>query len=413
MPVETVQLHDGRSVKLGRRKPTKRFKGLWLHDYLPKDPAPAPASVDWTPKAMAGLNRMYLNDTYGDCVMASAYHEIALWTGNESGVAIQATDQEVYNAYESVCGPGDNGCVITDVLDHTKSVGLIAGGNPYKIADYIAVDSTKKNLLQIAINDFGTVKFGINLPNAWTTAQVWDVTNTGIVGGHDVSAVGYNAIGVLIASWGAIYTITWAALASTRWVEEAYIPLSPDWTSKANLSPSGLNVATLQADLATLGAGGVPSITPTPPPVPVPPTPTPTPVPPVPTPTPTPTPTTLPPLLQVAAVTGAIFGFGYFTQMPEAQVIANAAGYLDSLQAQQKLAGALSSIRSKRAGAKKPDGTVDPCAWLAAIQPEITIIEELAPLIGSFFPAATEIASILGEINGFGQQLCGQTPAHR
>lgn len=294
----SVKLSNGKVVKLGRVRIKNRVEfnncvvtvyengkvnvSLRLAKYLKKGAGVPPLPIDWTPKAMDAIKRMYLNDTLGDCVIASAYHQLGVWSGNESGTPVQATDQEVGNSYTTICGPGDQGCVITDVLDYTQKNGLVAGGTTYKIDGYVSVDWTNWEEVLAALYLFGSIKLGINLPSDWTcTDCTWDVTNSGVVGGHDVPAFGATDSDVTIATWGGLVKITKAAFTSKQWIEEAYVPLSPDWYKQGNLAPNGVDVATLRADLQALGGGTVPPI-----PTPVPPAPPAPPVPPGPNPTP-------------------------------------------------------------------------------------------------------------------------------
>ncbi len=282
----------------GRIRPTKSCKALRFGSYFRELLAsPPPASVDYSPKAMAALSLIDDNDRWGDCVIACMYHAVGVWTGNESGTAVVGNDAEVLNEYHSICGPGDPGCEITAVLDYLKVHGLPFNGVIHKIEDYVSVDWTNRQEVMAAVYLFGALPIGINLPQAWTTAKVWDVTNTPIVGGHCVVIVGYNAQGVIIASWGQLFLITWAAFLSRNWVEEAYAPLSPDSYANGGVAFCGVDVTGLRADLATIRAGGVPSVGPTPPPVPVPTPPippNPPPVPPKPIPVPVPTPPPVP-----------------------------------------------------------------------------------------------------------------------
>lgn len=283
MSVATVRLGDGRTVKLGRLRPRARPQVLAFGRYF--DPAaatPPPAKVDYSPKAMAALRRMYLNDTYGDCVIAGKMHQLGLWSGNDSdsGGVILATDQEVARQYFAICGPGDNGCYIPHVLNVMKERGLVAGGKSYTIDGYVSVNWTNRLEVQVAIYLFGSLTLGINLPAAWARGgdgSTWDATNTQIIGGHDVCAVGYDERGVQIATWGGLRTITWRAFTSTRWLEECYAQLAPAWYGNDKLAPSGVDAAALANDLAKLGGGDIP---PLPGPNPVPPEPGPTPTPP-------------------------------------------------------------------------------------------------------------------------------------
>lgn len=284
-PSLEAAIPPAREVKLGRIRPdpllltARRMLVPKLADYidLAQVLKALPASVDWYTKAQQSIGRMYLNDTYGDCVIAGKYHAHGVWTAQDTASTAVGTDNEVYSTYQSWCGPGDNGCVIQDVLDRCKSTGIPMNGTKHKIDGYADCDNRNKDLTKAALYLFGCVSLGINLPSAWTSAAVWDVTSTSIVGGHDVTAVGYDDRGVYISSWGKIYLITWAAYQSTKWIEEAWVLLAPDWYNSDQLAPNGVDVATLKADLAKIGGGQIPPVDPTPTPPPTPPTPGPTP----------------------------------------------------------------------------------------------------------------------------------------
>ncbi len=277
------------TVCLGRVRPKAMPQALRLGAYLKRsglETTLPPLPVDWTSKAMAALSRMYLNDQLGTCTIADAFKSVGVWTGNESGAPVQGSDAEVLATYR-IWNPGnqDNGCVITNVLDYARDHGITIGGVAHKIDGYVAVDWTNWDEVLVALFLFGAIRLGINLPQAWTSAAVWDVTNSPIVGGHDVPCVAMLAADrIRIASWGRLYDITRAAFTSRRWLEEAWAVLSPDWYAKASVAPNLIALDDLRSDLAKLAQGTIPDIGPTPVPTP---TPTPTPVPtPVPSPTP-------------------------------------------------------------------------------------------------------------------------------
>ncbi len=206
--VPMCTLASGQKVRLGRIRPSLivQTDKYMLREYpdgshkltlkfghyydAAKDKVQPVLATDWRDKAMPSLKHMYLNDQLGCCVIASAYHQVGLWTGNDTPTCAVGTDAEVLATYR-IWNPGnqDNGCVITQVLDYQKSHGISLNGVIHKIDDYVSVDWTNKLLMQVAIEEFGTVKLGINLPQAWEQAPdggVWDVTNTPVVGGHDV-----------------------------------------------------------------------------------------------------------------------------------------------------------------------------------------------------------------------------------
>ncbi len=263
MAVATVKIHDGRVMHLGRRPPDPNKVVLRLRDYLriTRTTQNPPTTIDFLSKATAAVSQVYLNDQLGCCVISGKAHSVGIWTGNESGTPVIATDAEIRTAY-NFCGSGDNGCVITDVLDRMKANGLIFGGQVHTIAGYVAVDWTNPLELQSGIALFGAPTFGINLTQEWANdPATWGVvsgSDAQVVGGHDVPGGGYDVNGVTICTWGGTRKITWAAIGVKTWIEEAYCLLSPDWYAKNNLDPMGVDVVTLQADLAALGGGQVP-----------------------------------------------------------------------------------------------------------------------------------------------------------
>ena len=284
---------------LGRLRPRRQWRAGYVHfserhdgsmvavpcleSYYDQalDQAPPPITVDWSAKAIAAIQQVYGNDQQGDCVIASALHQVGLWTGNESGTPALSNTSEALSTYHKWCGAGDNGCDIAAVLDKTKTSGIPVNGTPHKIDGYVSVDNTNKNIVMVAIDLFGSLKLGIDLPQAWMDAAdggLWDVTTTRIIGGHDVPCIGYDADGVWIATWGGKRKITWSAFLSKKWITECYAVLGVDWYSKDNLAPNGIDVTALKADLAALGGGTVPPIPdPNPPPAPLPPLPPPPP----------------------------------------------------------------------------------------------------------------------------------------
>jgi len=273
-----------REVKLGRLPvdPATAARIPKMKDFWDRKLILPPPTTNWREKAAPVIARMYLNDQYGDCVIASNLHLLGVLSANDpdSGGIIQATDNEIYSMYQTICGRGDNGCNIEQTLQYGMNTGWTAGGKKYKIDGYASVDWTNKTLVQAVQAIGGASKIGINLPQAWTNSNVWDVTNSQIVGGHDVLPIDCTEQGVYVASWGRLYLITWPAFLATRWLEEYYFVKSQVWTNADKMAPNGFDDAKLTKALATFKAGGIPDYDPSPTPVP----PDPSPLPPSPTP---------------------------------------------------------------------------------------------------------------------------------
>jgi hypothetical protein len=280
----------GKKFRLGRNRPKAPVQCLRFKNYL--NPAgivtPPPDAVDYFTKAMSAIDRVYLNDQLGDCVFAGKMHQLGIWSANDEAPTVLATDDEVRSQYFKVCGPGDNGCNITDVLDYFQHNGLVANGQAHKIDGYVGVDSTNALEVKVASFLFGSLTIGMNLPGEWADNAepgfTWGRTNSRSVGGHDICTAGYDAKGVKVCTWGMVGTITWDAFGDTSIIDELYAELSPDWYGDDRLAPCGINADVLRGDLAMLGGGTIPPIDVTPPAPPVP-----VPVPPIPVPVPGPT----------------------------------------------------------------------------------------------------------------------------
>jgi hypothetical protein len=269
------------TVALGRKRhrvtpQALKMAAFWDPNRMTVAP---PSSINRRDKAALALARMYRNDVQGCCVISGKAHLLGLVSGNDqdSGGIILATDAEIDEQYVGICGPGDQGCYITEVLNVMKAKGFKAGGKYYKIDGYVSVDHTDKVKSQVSQIVFGANSIGINLPRDWTQKARWSLPTTAsgaqIVGGHDVTPIDYDEEGVYVSSWGRIYLMEWAAWMSKKYVDEYYAILAQSWYNNDQLAPNGFDVARLRAALATLGGGGIPDIDVTPPPPPPPPPP--------------------------------------------------------------------------------------------------------------------------------------------
>jgi hypothetical protein len=256
-------------MKLGKRAPRHDPRTLRLSRYLTPALTPPPIRAGYVEKVPTWP--MYLNDRLGDCVIAAAGHMIQDWT-TYAGKEVTITDKDVLIGYEHVGGyvPGDpstdNGCVILDALKYWRSTGF----GKHKIAAYMAVDFNNHQQVQQAIQLFGSVYIGLWLPlsaqsprSGFNTKPVWEVPHAGPVGdgspggwgGHAVPLIGYSADpkgapGTMVVTWGNLFDMTWNFL--DAYCDEMWVCLTADWFDNAGKSPTGLNLAQLQADLQAL-----------------------------------------------------------------------------------------------------------------------------------------------------------------
>ncbi len=244
------------SRRLGRIRSRLDTRTLNLWSYLHHDKLPAaPSARDWTHAAPAwGL---FQNSTVGDCTCAARAHLLQSEAAN-TGRQITITDADVIGAYSAVTGYNpadpstDNGAQMIDVLRYERNVG-IAG---HKIGAFVKVDHTKREQMDAAINLFGGIYAGVDLPVAAQAQTVWDVGTgpafqPGSWGGHAVAVLGYDAGHAVIITWGQVKIATAAWL--DTYASEAWASVDPLWIADCGQAPSGFDAQALARDLALLG----------------------------------------------------------------------------------------------------------------------------------------------------------------
>ena len=207
------------------------------------------------------------NNSLGDCTCAAFYHALQVWTYNAVGSMFTAPDADVIALYEQACGYNpanpatDQGGVEQGVLSYLVNTGAPIMTGRHKLAAFVEVDP--RNLVDIrqTIADCGLTYIGFNVPNYLTALEApgatWDlqVGNDSIIGGHAVAIAGYSIAGLRVISWGAYYTMTWAFW--QRWVDEAYALIDTDWLRATGVTPFGMTLAELEAQMEAIK--GVPS----------------------------------------------------------------------------------------------------------------------------------------------------------
>jgi len=256
--------------RLGKQPARYDKRSLRMAAYLTPELPPPPAACDWTPAVEAW--KMYANDRYGCCTCAAAGHMIDGWRENAGEDRHGLTDLAILDAYAAVTGfnpnaplypngqnPTDNGACALDVLKHWRNVGI--GG--HQIGAW--VDGRPANQVEVcqSIYLFGAAYVGMSLPDAIFQGDpmeaVWDVPMDGPnddwrpnpQNGHMISLHGYDAAGWLLAvTWGQVKRLTWRFLQA--YCDEFHAVLSEDILNVAMVSPTGLNIEQLNADLAAI-----------------------------------------------------------------------------------------------------------------------------------------------------------------
>jgi hypothetical protein len=187
-------------------------------------------------------------------------HSIQSWSA-AVGSEVTVPDSAILTGYEAVGGyvPGnpstDNGCVIADGLKYWKATGI--DGN--KIAAYTEIPQTNHTIIRQAIELFGSVSIGLQLPIAaqglgayWNMAGAKSLTGNwapGSWGGHCVAVIGYNNGSYICVSWGEIIRIS--VLFFESYVDEAWATIGLPFFSGVK-SASGLDLAQMEIDLAAI-----------------------------------------------------------------------------------------------------------------------------------------------------------------
>jgi len=204
--------------------------------------------VDW------GL---LLNDVEGDCTCATAGHMQMAWTAVTQGKPVIVPDSAIQQAYVDVAhydpatGANDNGAACLDVLEYWRTVGI--GGN--KIIAHAAIDPNQSIQVESACYYYGGVYIGVQLPASAVqqtdAGEAWTVPwFSPIVGGHAIPIVAYSPEYLWVVTWGKLQTMSWDFL--FRYCDEAYVALDSEWIAANDLSPTGLNLTALTADLDSL-----------------------------------------------------------------------------------------------------------------------------------------------------------------
>jgi hypothetical protein len=248
------------TLKLGRLASRHDPRTLKLARYLKADAMPAiPLSARWGNGIKDWL--MLGNDKAGDCVFVTAFHMLMEWR-KEHGIDLNPTDDEVLSLYSQLAGydparpSTDVGYNELDLLKYWQSTGI--AGRP--ISAFVSVDTAELQHMRAAIYLFGAVFAGVTLTqramDEFNARKTWNQTNpwfgAGVLGGHAVPIVGYDANGFWCVTWGRLQYLTnewWQ-----KYGDEAWAALSYDWSAKEFNAPNGFDLNKLLTDLDVVKA---------------------------------------------------------------------------------------------------------------------------------------------------------------
>jgi hypothetical protein len=189
------------------------------------------------------------NATYGDCTIAGVAHLIQIfnWLFGKSDPV--PSEKQIDATYFKLTGGQDTGLVEAFVLKTWQKVGLFGS----KIKLYAPIKVTDDEAIRKAIAFYGAAYLGIlcheSAQRQFAEHKPWTDEGEETEDGHCIAAIGFDEDGNLeCATWGGVAIITPGF--KKRYVTEAWVVVS-DELVKAGRDPLGLNVALLEADIAS------------------------------------------------------------------------------------------------------------------------------------------------------------------
>jgi hypothetical protein len=161
--------------------------------------------------------RMFLNDTYGDCVIAARAEQQMRFGLLRNGAAPNITDAEVKREYFRETGGADSGLNMLASLKAWRK-GWTAGGARRTISAYAAVDYRSPTEVKQAIYIHGGIPIGVNLPDdamdEFTRGKPWSTTRRppDPDEGHCVYLTGWTKAGPTAITWAQYQQLSWAWL---------------------------------------------------------------------------------------------------------------------------------------------------------------------------------------------------------
>jgi hypothetical protein len=221
---------------------------------------------------------MLANDSLGDCGPAAMFHGRMSKIAFDLKKVVSPTDDEVIKFYSAAGGyvPGrpstDGGVDNPTMLSVAQKEGITLGGVTTLMGPYATVvpdgGSPWQATAQTGIAYLQGALIGVNLPNDWYQSygpgNVWDVTNSAIVGGHDLWCIGYNATGPVIITWGQPTQCTWAGIAQNATDINCIADQTDEISPTTGCTGDGINLAAWTADVQAI-TGQPPVLPPSPP----------------------------------------------------------------------------------------------------------------------------------------------------
>jgi hypothetical protein len=258
-------------IKLGklpvdkeRVKKLVKFSDVLVSANLP----PLPPSFDLDAVLNVTDTRMFLNDTYGDCVEAGSCHAINRYEQYQCQCTPNIPDADVATQYFKETGGQDTGLNILDHLTTWQTTGLTFGGRTYTIDSFAAINWLDHTELMYAVYLLDGIYLGMQVPTYFMDGfesgqRYFDLQfkNTTIEGGHCIYGMAYlpvpptkrkcifkvvstNATGPIIETWAARVQLSWPFV--DTFFDEAY-GIIQSFDKWANPATDPLNIPLLKS----------------------------------------------------------------------------------------------------------------------------------------------------------------------
>ena len=251
---------DYSQLKLGKGPARLKPQTLRLGKYLTGEFPPLPEELDNSRGIRTGWG-MLANDRLGCCTISGIGHAIQSWRlslpGQSSLISIPdkaiETYYSVWDGWNPLDPATDQGGVEHDVLTHWRKGTFAVNGVGHNLRAFASVDPMVLQNVRRAIQLFGGVYLGVELPLSAQSQSFWSLVDgpegaPGSWGGHCVWAVSYAPGKIGFISWGEYLEMDlsfWQACVSECWA----LISDTDW-----MQSDGVDYWTLQKDLEVITA---------------------------------------------------------------------------------------------------------------------------------------------------------------
>ncbi len=202
------------------------------------------------------------------CTIAGPGHMMQAWAAMR-GEQLEIPDVSIERAYSAICGyvPGrpetDRGGLIINALTHLRQVGLeLADGTHARIGGFARVDMRDRYEVRAAINCFGGIIVGADLPRRITSQRRWQLPLVENRTSDDrPRSLGGHCYLHLRSDRKTRVVLPWTQLIDADhdheefYVDEGWVVIDAEVVAGRRPSPAGFSVVRLLENLDQIGRG--------------------------------------------------------------------------------------------------------------------------------------------------------------